>query len=634
MRRTSWTLLCTLAALALTGCADSEAFDGAGGAGDAWEGAGGAGGGTADGAGGGRPTEGLQGLSPELFADPERIPPALDADAQQSYLALARDCYEGSSCGAEVCAVLAACCVGDGGCCSRVDSPALPAFIDFRSCEGLDVQSCAQDHGTIAVPFGPDAPLLSSRGLLANGNLFADGGAVLGAPVDLAAHRVDVAVQFTLPEQCGASCLESAGISWTEEDPSLGFDNGLGLVLSGSREELRLLVGETVVASFAAGSSDTVWTLSVEPDGHLEVRRDGVLQTRRSVEVSRLRRARLAVFGRNANEAAEAAAIATLGLEQALCDMPAAWETRSALSILDELGPRTEDSRGRGPSLASDGTETRLAYALDAELFWARRSSDPGEAQLIDTGPALTPVYPHEALGVRDPELVWDGSLWHLFYTAEDAKGLRHIGHATAAADALLFSAAPTPSLSPLPSWPEPSRPEVLEHLEQTGVIGFDAPTVYHREGLWVLIVRALLTDSGSELRAYYATGLSGAFNEDWAPLPASELARLTRIELSTEELTDPSLIVHNGAYQLYYARRRGTRWAIEQLSSDDLVAWRPLGEVLGGSGTGFDALGARGPDALAEGDRVQLLFDGHDGVAFSLGFSSRPGSSQSVQSP
>ncbi len=275
----------------------------------------------------------------------------------------------------------------------------------------------------------------------------------------------------------------------------------------------------------------------------------------------------------------------------------------------------------------------RIAYSLDTELFWARRSNDPSEAQLIETGPALAPLYPYEALGLRDPELVWDGSLWHLFYTAEDANGLRHIGHATAAADALLFTAAPVPSLSPLPSWPEPGRAEVLEHLAQTGVIGFDAPTVYHREGLWVLVVRALLADSGSELRAYYATGLSEAFNEDWAPLPATELARLTGMELPTEELTDPSLIVHNGAYQLYYARRRGTRWAIELLSSDDLVAWRSLGEVLSGSGAGFDALGVRGPDALSEGERVQLLFQGHDGIAFSLGFSSRPATSQSVQS-
>ncbi len=347
MRRiTRWVLLYALAALALGGCADSAdggpAFEGGGGAGDPSEGSAGAGG-AAEGAGGaaGRasPTDGLQVLSPELFADPERIPLALDADAQQSYFALARDCYQGAGCGVEACEALAACCVGSGRCCSAVDSPALPALIDFRSCAGLDVQSCAQDHGTVAVPFGPDAPLLSGRGLMANGTLFTDGGAVLGAPVDLAAHRVDVAVRFTLPEQCGSSCLESAGISWTNGDPSLRFENGLGLVLSGARREMRLLIGDTAVASFSAGSSGTVWMLSVEPDGHVEVRRDGELQTRRPVEVSQLRQARLAVFGRNSNEAPQAAAIATLSLEQSLCDMPSAWEAEIGAEHRGRPGP-------------------------------------------------------------------------------------------------------------------------------------------------------------------------------------------------------------------------------------------------------------------------------------------------------
>ena len=41
-------------------------------------------------------------------------------------------------------------------------------------------------------------------------------------------------------------------------------------------------------------------------------------------------------------------------------------------------------------------------------------------------------------------------------------------------------------------------------------------------------------------------------------------LESLTRTDGPGSEITDPSLIVHNSAYQLYYARRTGTRWALE----------------------------------------------------------------------
>ena len=111
------------------------------------------------------------------------------------------------------------------------------------------------------------------------------------------------------------------------------------------------------------------------------------------------------------------------------------------------------------------------------------------------------------------------------------------------------------------------------------------------------------------------------------------DLEQLTRVEDATSELTGPSLIVHNSAYQLYYGRRTGTRWAVELAVSDELLLWRPMGEVLGGSGEGFDSLGARSPDAISQPDRIDIVYSGQDGVSFHLGGASRAAPSDTAPS-
>jgi hypothetical protein len=134
------------------------------------------------------------------------------------------------------------------------------------------------------------------------------------------------------------------------------------------------------------------------------------------------------------------------------------------------------------------------------------------------------------------------------------------------------------------------------------------------------MIVRATLSSGGTELHAFYSVDP----DTGWARIVDGTLEELTRVDDASSEITSPSLIVHNSAYQLYYARRTGTRWAIELATSDELLIWRPLGETLGASGEGFDSLGARGPDARSLPDRVEMVYTGQDGVSFRLGIASR----------
>ncbi len=71
----------------------------------------------------------------------------------------------------------------------------------------------------------------------------------------------------------------------------------------------------------------------------------------------------------------------------------------------------------------------------------------------------------------------------------------------------------------------------------------------------------------------------------------------------------------------------------MELAVSDELLLWRAMGEVLGGSGEGFDSLGARSPDAISQPDRIELIYSGQDGVSFRLGTASRPAPSDTAPS-
>ncbi|MGB5366253.1 MAG: hypothetical protein WBN14_08300, partial [Polyangiales bacterium] len=140
---------------------------------------------------------------------------------------------------------------------------------------------------------------------------------------------------------------------------------------------------------------------------------------------------------------------------------------------------------------------------------------------------------------------------------------------------------------------------------------------------------RATYSGGATELQAFYTSNL----DDGWAPVVNGALEQLTRVQTPTAEITEPSLMIHNSAYQLYYARRSGTRWSVELLVSDELLLWRPMGDVLGGSDEAYDSLGARSPDVISGPDRVDIVYSGQDGVAFRLGTASRTAPSDTAPS-
>lgn len=533
----------------------------------------------------------------QLLADPQRNPAQLlgtDAQGARSYAEAAVACYaQTPTCGGSECGAFASCCVDTSRCCQPIVQAPLPSLLDFPTCAGLSLDACAAAEGAGVVTFGSREPLLTGRGLVPNGTATSEGGAVIGEPVNLASDLVQLDVQFTLPLGCGGTCLESAGVAFTSSTPDVFVDAEVGLLLSGSRQRVSLLIGGSVADSFDAGTDDTQWSLVLSPSGSVEVHRDGVMQGAHAFDPASLTEASLVLFGRNLNAASTSAALARIEVDMQVCDNPRAWSDRQPMTAFVQAEPL---SALRAPSIAKDDTTTWVAFEHDAEIFVGERQ---GSEVVVQTGPALIPSEPYEALGIGDPELVWDGNVLLLFYTARDEDGIGTIQAAVS-----------------MPSQGTFLRSEIPILLPSGDVSSFDAPSVIYREGLWLMVVRATLSAGVTELRTYYTSDLESG----WARVVNGGLEPLTRISDPTIEITSPSLVIHNSAYHLYYARRTGTRWSVELAVSDELLLWRAMGVVLGPSGQGFDGLGARSPDAISQPDRIDLVYTGQNGISFRLG--------------
>jgi hypothetical protein len=217
---------------------------------------------------------------------------------------------------------------------------------------------------------------------------------------------------------------------------------------------------------------------------------------------------------------------------------------------------------------------------------------------------------------LADPALLWHPTRgWLLYYTILDGE-TASIGRAVSGTGET-FTPDAEPVLRATAATPRFEQPTVATHLSDQ----------------LVMIVRTTDDDGVTQLAAYRSLG-----GVSWTHVETSHLEALTRRGdvshdgFTADDVAHPSLVVHNGAWQVYYAGRRGTRWSIGLLASDELLHWRDVGLVLSGDGNGFDRLGASAPAARSVADRVELLFEGHDGVYTSIGFAARPSTSSGAR--
>lgn len=530
-------------------------------------------------------------------------------------------CYDGEDnddsgavdCADESCANLGSCCVGSADCCATLSSPPLPSTLTIPAdCPGMPSTGCLA--GEPVTEFGDPGPRITDGVLYPGGDDSYDSGLLIGGSVDLSAMRAEVTTRFEAPSDCGASCLEGVGVAFTAQadfGPSTYVRPLVGLVSSGARGTVSLVVSDTTIRTWSLEENPGTWKLTLRPTGTAEVSIDGVPAG--SARFPTIADARLVVYGRNRNPGSTApngSGISQLETLVELCDIPQAWRVRDelVLSVPPALSP-LEAGLVRAPSVAVKDGRLALAYEQDNRIGFAVRGSEPQRFTVAAEEAFVTPGLPWNESGAEHPELLWDGSEWRLFYTAISAEDVRSIGVARSV----------DPSVTPFVSDDEP-----LLEPDGVRVVGYSSPAVvrlgYDHE-IWILVVRADLADGSHQLQTFVSRDGGMGF----ARFEQDRLAELTTRGTSAtfdgfdaDEIAGPSIVVQNGAYHLYYAGRRGTRWRVGLLLSDELVHWRVLdggAPVLEGDGSGADRLGVRDPDVFATGTTVELFYGGTDGA-------------------
>ncbi|MEM9192322.1 MAG: hypothetical protein AAGF12_24320 [Myxococcota bacterium] len=514
------------------------------------------------------------------------------------------------SCGGEV----PSCCLGSGTCCGA--APELQTLLPAGARDGLAFDSCTGDlegcFPDIEV-FGSPRPWVDQQdGKLRPGGREFDSGLLIGKPVDLRISKITLEASLgRAGEDCDAGCVDSAGFGFTGQD-SLGTASQVSplaaLLLSGSRDEVMLVIGEQTIARWPMVDATERWRLVFTPNGQLEVWRNGAVVTRSAFTLHEA--ARLLVYGRSRNRGAElsGSGIGDLAVHVELCDMPDRWFERGPMAVDRPL------SELRDPSVSTAEGETLVAFSAPDGIHVGEVSDDfQSVSLLVQDVPALVPTVDHNRRGVEDPELfVHEG--WTMLYTATGESGTRSIAIARRGADNR-FEADPRPAIAP----------------EEYGFVHLSQPSIARAIGeRWVVVAVA---EDGNGLR-YLALFYSDDLERfDW--FPSAELTELTRrkveptmtsLDFDAHEIAAPALHIQNGAYHLYYGGRNGLRWSIGVLVSDDLRFWRRLeSPVLEGADTPEERIGVRGPDAFFSDGAVHLVYDAEGSVDARLGHATRP---------
>jgi hypothetical protein len=541
------------------------------------------------------------------------------------------DAADGFDCADPDCADIASCRVGNGNLCTVVG--ATPLAID--GCAEMPATSTCLSG--IADEFGSPGPWVASGALHPGGNT-GDSGLVYAATVPLRSHRLALRATFQEPTCAdGDPCRDTVSLGvTTQTKPEL--DGGarvraeVALAYSASREEISLLISGTVASSWAFDSTSPVWTLVLRPDGFIDIKNgtESRFAASRLMPYAPVDDARVIVYGRSPNRsypAPDGAALRTLEVETAVCDIPSAWEERSAIGItlsggagFPIVGPAQVTSEIGGATEARRYLVYRDAGEERQGRFMAAFESTAGPESYVLAHtleePILVPESDYERGGIADPDLYWDEEegVWHLHYTATDAGGVRGIAHAsgenldTLARDAELAV--------------DPTVYEDIRHVEMPSYVRSES-------GVGVLVVRAVELNGGHRLVAFVDEG-SG-----WARLIGSALDGLTErgtepveARFDADEIAHPAVIRVGGSYHIYYAGRRGTRWGIGLLATDELEYVRDVsgeeGALLAGSGEGFDALGVTEPDVVIADGEVALVYVGTDGAERAIGRAAR----------
>ena len=540
-------------------------------------------------------------------------------------------CYDGldnddngaSDCRDSDCSLNPVCCVGSSAAaCCAASTETLATFEIPLECEG-DVGTCAGLAGLGF--FGADAmPTIESHGLVPQGGA-GQGGVAMGSPIDPRGGNSTFTVQLEVPSARCTDCIDSAGIGFMDTLPRAIGERApvrLGVIASGSRDELQVVVGDAVVTRLPLPVGPITLTLTLNADGTASLTHPSGLETISGVALDEALVP--VIYGRTQNRAAGVEAIRVTGatLTRNACDIPSAMVRRADPVLPASFSPWTPGALGRPAVLAGpSGTlvviehEGRLLSAgVTMNLEITSAGGDPGPS-VVDPPPDVETLH--------DPWLVTHGGVRALFFVGEDVLGVRRVYRADAAESATSLQVG------------SPSEP-VLSPEALPGVLSVDGPSVWvDGSSLWRMIAR-VRTDAGPALVALSGGSDGTAWQLANGTLEASIVRSPATDDLfamDRDEVATPAVVRVAGPrggeplLRLYYAGRRGTRWSIGLLVSETGDQWLSEGEVLGPRSQGFDAFGALGPaPILRPSGELHLFYVGTDGLQSAYGLAGPAG--------
>ncbi len=502
--------------------------------------------------------------------------PANDADSvttggesnTDDFLNDIRTCYDGEDndldesidCADPACFPVASCCIGSG----RVECCTAPEVIADQSFD-----TCSDPAGCLdATVFGSPEPFVSGGALAMGGDSLYDSGVLVTEPLDLRGERVRLEATFRDTTSC-TGCLDGAAFGVTAQ-ASLDDQDHVEPLVALQRNaggEVRLRVGPRTMRSFVV-TEGAPFTLVLRPDGVGEVTHAGTTHTFAHT-VGRVVHA--VAWGYSSNPSAsapEGVFLDDLSIERAHCGTADGWRDREPAGA--------DGGRLVGIGAATDATGTHWLALDDMDGLVIGTVDESGDfaPQPLEVGTIPWGRSP------RGWGLTHDGTdLWLTF--------LADYGELVAFGRARLNGDTFEPEAEPFfqPGQPIASTRWVVERGHELLVVGDDRGVALFGRGPDV-----------------------PAADGSWTPLD-SDLAGLT------EGVRQPDLHrTREGVWLLHVARRMGTRWVVELFASDELVAWRPMGIVLAGSGDleDFDGLGASAPAVVTDGDALQLYYVGH----------------------
>jgi hypothetical protein len=518
-------------------------------------------------------------------------------------------------CAEQICLVnVPACCVGSGEVAACCESPASEPLFELAGCSGtLDTCSAFEGASFFGNPYV--AEYLFGPGVVPGGETV-DSGVVLPRELDARSAAVTVTADIAAEVDGCADCVDVSafGLLLVERLPVQNrVRPEVAVLVNGTDEEIALVLEEEVVGRWTLpDGSPRRYGLTVEPDGTVVFRVDGAVLSE-GLRLPEVGVFRPVLYGRTPNPGfdEETTRVQAMTVQQARCDIPAAT-SRDPSPVVpapsDPILGALSGLRAEQPSvLAYDDGGPRLAMAarVEGSIRLLRDVPDGfvlrgslGDADLVGLDAIRVVTATH-------PTLARDGSRFRLYFVGVDGNDAGRL-YAVTQGDDGRFDASFAELLIDAPDDAVDIEDASVVELEGGGQVV--AATVRDADGSRRL---AVYTVSGGTVRELRTTGLART--------------DLAFDAFDRDERAGVALLQTRQLWRLYVAGRRGSRWSIGVFVSPDLSVWRRVGEVLGASGHGHDALGVRDPAPVALEGRLRVYYTGLDGVRRGIGVADGP---------